>query len=161
IPGMLSFLIHGNFHEPIPGLDQVKPEDQPPVAIPFVTYHVMVVLGMFFIGLTLLGLFLYRRGTLFEHRWLLVVFVVSVLGPYAASAAKCPTGRGCAPASRTTPRPLTPCSGPLCRGRPRLTRIQQARCRPGQCPAPSPSSWAGSERQVRSRRGARRGPRPA
>ncbi len=53
--------------------------------MPFATYHVMVGLGMLFIGLTLLGLFFLWRGTLFEKRWLLWVFVFAVAGPYVAN----------------------------------------------------------------------------
>lgn len=85
VPGMLSFLVHGNFSTPVPGLDQFPKEDRPPVLIPFVTYHTMVGLGMYFIGITLLGLFLLWRGTLFQTRWLMWVFVFSVVAPYVAN----------------------------------------------------------------------------
>ena len=40
---------------------------------------------MFFIGLTLLACFLRWRGTLFEKRWLLWIFVVAVFGPFIAN----------------------------------------------------------------------------
>ena len=40
-----------------------------------------------FIVLTLLGLFFRWRGTLFEKRWLLWIFVVAVVGPYLANEA--------------------------------------------------------------------------
>jgi cytochrome d ubiquinol oxidase subunit I len=87
IPGGLSFLVHEDFNASIPGLDQFRPEDSPPVAIPFLSYHLMVGLGGAFIGLTLLGLFFRWRGTLFEKRWLLWVFVIAVFGPYLANHA--------------------------------------------------------------------------
>jgi cytochrome bd ubiquinol oxidase subunit I len=87
IPGGLSFLVHEDFNASIPGLDQFRPEDRPPVALPFLSYHVMVGLGGAFIALTLLGLFFRWRGTLFEKRWLLRVFVVAVAGPYVANEA--------------------------------------------------------------------------
>ena len=85
VPGMLSFLVHGDFSTPVPGLDQFPKEDRPPVLIPFVTYHTMVGLGMYFIGITMLGLFLLWRGTLFQTRWLMWVFVFSVVAPYVAN----------------------------------------------------------------------------
>jgi cytochrome d ubiquinol oxidase subunit I len=47
----------------------------------------MVALGMVFIGLTVLAAFYRWRGTLFQQRWLLAIFVVAVLGPYAANQA--------------------------------------------------------------------------
>lgn len=85
VPGMLSFLVYGNFDTPIPGLDQTPPEDQPPVMIPFLCFHTMVALGGFFLGVTSLGLFLLWRKKLFETRWLLWVYVVAVIGPFIAN----------------------------------------------------------------------------
>jgi len=85
IPKMLSFLVHNDFDTPIPGLDQFPEEDRPPVVVPFVTYHVMVGLGMFFIALTSFGLLMLWRGKLFDNRRLLWVFVASVIGPYIAN----------------------------------------------------------------------------
>ncbi len=86
VPGGLSFLVHDNFTEPVAGLDQFPPENRPAVAIPFFTYHVMIGLGMFFIAVTLYALYLrFWRRNLFEKRWLMRVFVVSVLGAYVAN----------------------------------------------------------------------------
>ncbi|MFI5166229.1 MAG: cytochrome ubiquinol oxidase subunit I [Thermoanaerobaculales bacterium] len=85
IPGLLSFLVHGDFHTPVLGLDQFPRADWPPVATTFLTYHLMVALGVFFAAISLLALFLRWRGTLFEQRWLLWTFVFAVSGPYAAN----------------------------------------------------------------------------
>ena len=85
IPYMLTFLIHEDFETPVPGLDQFPKEDRPPVLIPYLSYHVMAGLGMYFIALTTFGLFMLWRGKLFETRWLLWVFVGSVILPYAAN----------------------------------------------------------------------------
>jgi len=87
IPGLLSFLVHDNWKEPVPGLDQVPRADWPPVNLSFQTYHLMVTLGMYFIAVTLLAAFFLWRGTLWRQRWLLWLFVVSVLGAYAANEA--------------------------------------------------------------------------
>jgi cytochrome d ubiquinol oxidase subunit I len=87
IPGGLSFLVHDNFTEPVPGLNEFRPEDRPPVPIPFLTFHLMAAIGTGLIALTLLALFFHWRGTLFEKRWLMIVFVVAVLGPYLANEA--------------------------------------------------------------------------
>lgn len=87
VPGLLSFLVHGDFQTPVPGLDQVPPADQPPLALPFQSYHLMIALGMFFIALSLLGVVQWIRGRLFESRWLLWVFVFAVIGPYVANQA--------------------------------------------------------------------------
>jgi cytochrome d ubiquinol oxidase subunit I len=87
IPGGLSFLVHRDASKPVPGLDKFARTDWPPVAIPFYSFHLMVALGTAFIGLTTLALFFWWRGTLFQQRWLMGVFVVAVLGPYAANEA--------------------------------------------------------------------------
>ena len=87
LPGMLSFLIHGRFDTPVPGLDQIPDDEEPPVFLPFVSYHVMVGLGMYFVILSLSALVLRWRGLLFGHRWLMSLFVVSVVGPYIANQA--------------------------------------------------------------------------
>jgi cytochrome d ubiquinol oxidase subunit I len=85
IPGGLSFMVHEDFDEPVLGLDAFRPEHRPPVKIPYFTYHAMIGLGIFFIALTLFSCFLLWRGTLFETRWLLWVFVFAVLGAVAAN----------------------------------------------------------------------------
>ena len=85
IPKMLSFLVYDDFDRPVTALDQFPPEDRPPVVVPFISYHVMVGLGMLFIGMTSLGLVLWWRGKLFNQRWLLWAFVVAVIGPYIAN----------------------------------------------------------------------------
>ena len=85
IPGGTSFLVKNDFSAPLIGLDKFRPEDRPPVLIPFVSYHVMVMLGTFFIFITLLASYFRWRGTLYQKRWLLWVFVVSILGAVAAN----------------------------------------------------------------------------
>lgn len=85
IPGMLSFLVHGNFKDPVNGLDKIPRSDWPPVGPTFQSFHIMVGLGMFFIVITALALFYRWRGALFDKRWLLWVFVVSIPLPYIAN----------------------------------------------------------------------------
>jgi cytochrome bd ubiquinol oxidase subunit I len=84
IPGLLSFLVHRDFSKPVPGLDQFEP-DIPPVAVPFYSFHIMVALGSYFILLTLYALWCRWKGTLFQKKWLLWVFVFSVIGPFIAN----------------------------------------------------------------------------
>jgi len=87
IPGGLSYLLFGDAHRPVLGLDRFRPADQPPLLIPFLSYHVMIGLGAGFIALTLLAAFLHWRGRLFQTRWLLWIFVFAVLGAVAANQA--------------------------------------------------------------------------
>jgi cytochrome d ubiquinol oxidase subunit I len=87
IPGGLSFLVHGDRGAPITGLNAFAPEDRPPVNPVFQSYHLMVAIGMTLIALSLVGGFYWWRGRLFETRWLLVLFLFSVLGPQLANQA--------------------------------------------------------------------------
>jgi cytochrome bd ubiquinol oxidase subunit I len=87
VPNMLSVLVHGDPDRPVTGLDAIPRDEWPPLVLPFVSYHLMVGLGMAFLGLTTGACLLWWRGRLFEQRWLLWVFVGAVLGPYAANQA--------------------------------------------------------------------------
>ena len=79
IPGGLSFLVHEDFGEHVIGLDKFKPEDRPPVAIPYYTYHLMIGTGVGLTGLMLVGAVLLWRGSLFQRRWLMWLFVLSII----------------------------------------------------------------------------------
>jgi cytochrome d ubiquinol oxidase subunit I len=69
----------------VAGLQAFPRQDRPPVSPVFQAYHAMVGIGTVLIGLSLLGAFLWWRGSLFETGWLLWVFVFAVLGPQAAN----------------------------------------------------------------------------
>jgi cytochrome d ubiquinol oxidase subunit I len=85
IPGMLSWLIYFDSEKPVTGLNEFVPEDRPPVNVVFQSYHLMVAIGMALILISLLGLFFWWRGTLFDKKWMLWVMVISVLLPQAGN----------------------------------------------------------------------------
>ncbi|MCK4871637.1 MAG: cytochrome ubiquinol oxidase subunit I [Phycisphaerales bacterium] len=87
IPGMLSVLVHGDSSTPVPGLDQTPEDEQPPVWLSFQSYHLMVGLGMYFIGITIVTLIFRVTGRLWRTRWLLWILVASVILPFAANEA--------------------------------------------------------------------------
>jgi cytochrome d ubiquinol oxidase subunit I len=87
IPGGASFLLHEDPTHLVTGLDRFRPEDRPGVVIPFLAFHLMVALGGLFLVLTLGGLFFLWRGTLFQKRWLMWVFVFAAFGPYLSNQA--------------------------------------------------------------------------
>lgn len=85
IPGMLSFLVHGDTNGEVKGLEEWPEEDWPPVNGVFQSYHIMVALGMLFIGLTLFSLFMLWRGKLFQSTWLLKLYLPAVALPVIAN----------------------------------------------------------------------------
>ena len=86
IPGMLSWLLYGDVNAEVQGLNQLDEKwGTPPVWLTFQAYHLMVTIGMFFIGLTLFACFVWFRGKLFQTRWLMWIFVVSVVPALVAN----------------------------------------------------------------------------
>jgi cytochrome bd ubiquinol oxidase subunit I len=86
IPGGLSFLTHGNFHAPVVGLNAFKKEDRPTqVNAIFQFYHFMIAIGIILILLSTYACIQWKRGKLFDKRWLMVAFVWSVLLPQLAN----------------------------------------------------------------------------
>ena len=80
VPGGLSFMVFDDltFSKSVVGLDRFKPEDRPPLFIPFFSWRIMVGFGGLMIGLCTLGLIYNRKNTLYQKRSLLWVFVFAV-----------------------------------------------------------------------------------
>jgi cytochrome d ubiquinol oxidase subunit I len=87
VPGMLSWMLHGDAKTPVTGLLAFGPEDRPPVQLVFQSYHLMVATGMGLIGLSLAGAICAVRRGARPPGWLLRLFVVAVLGPQIANQA--------------------------------------------------------------------------
>ncbi len=85
VPGMLSYLIDFDTNTKVTGLNSFNKEDRPPVNIVFQSYHLMVAIGFAIIGISLLGIFFWWRGTLFNQKWLMWIFVFSVVLPQIAN----------------------------------------------------------------------------
>jgi len=88
IPGLLSFLAHGDPDKPVTGLNEFPREDWPPVAITHFAFQMMIVLGMFMAFVALLYLVArWWRNSWLDQRWLLRLFVISTpLGFLAVEA---------------------------------------------------------------------------
>lgn len=86
IPNGLSFLLHQDFEAEVTGLTAFPEEDRPSqVNAVFQFYHLMVAIGMTLIGLSLLGVFLWWRGTLFTTPWALKLFLFAAILPQLAN----------------------------------------------------------------------------
>jgi cytochrome d ubiquinol oxidase subunit I len=84
MPPAISRIVLGS-SEPLQGLNAVPPADRPPVQPVFQFYHGMIMIGFTLIGISVLGVFQWWRGKLFDQRWMLWIMVFSVLGPQLAN----------------------------------------------------------------------------
>ena len=89
IPGMLSYLVHGDTAAVVLGLNDpaVKPDGRPPVNFTFQLYHIMVAVGSALIALAAWAAWALWRGRLEDSRLLLGLLTLSVLGPQIANQA--------------------------------------------------------------------------
>jgi len=70
IPNLSSLILKHDWNAPLDGLDTIPDEDEPPVAIVFWSFRVMVGLGFAMLGLGAWSLLRRMRGRLYEDRWL-------------------------------------------------------------------------------------------
>lgn len=89
IPHVLSLLEDHQWESVVPGLDQVKPEDRPPVLAPFYAFRIMVAAGGILMLLALWAGWLKWRGQfsvagLQQRPWFLRALIFSAILPYIA-----------------------------------------------------------------------------
>lgn len=85
VPGGLSMLAYHDWNAEVKGLKEFPPSERPPVTITFVSFRVMMMLGMYFLFLTILT---WTQLDKIENRPLLLkVFLYSIPLPYLAAEA--------------------------------------------------------------------------
>ncbi|MBU2547899.1 MAG: cytochrome ubiquinol oxidase subunit I [Proteobacteria bacterium] len=82
LPGLLSLLAHHDPGAEVKGLREFPADERPPVLISFLSFRIMVGLGMWFALMTVIGLWRSRR--LAESGWYLKLMVLSLPLPYLA-----------------------------------------------------------------------------
>ncbi len=70
IPGLSSLILTHSLSTPLAGLDTIPREDQPPVAVVFWTFRLMVALGFAMFALGIWSLVARWRGRLYDSPWL-------------------------------------------------------------------------------------------
>ena len=85
IPKLLSFLVSGDFNAEVKGLRDFPKDEWPPLGLTFYPFHLMVCLGMYFIGLMALGLILLGMKKLYRSRFFLRLFLISIPLPFIAN----------------------------------------------------------------------------
>jgi cytochrome d ubiquinol oxidase subunit I len=79
IPKLSSLILMHDLNAPLKGLDTVPDEDEPPVAIVFFSFRIMVAIGFAMLGIGLWGGIQRWRGRLYDTKWLHRAAVV--MGP--------------------------------------------------------------------------------
>jgi cytochrome d ubiquinol oxidase subunit I len=85
VPGVLSFLGHGDFNAQVKGLKEFAKDERPPVLLTFISFRVMVALGTYFAAMMLIGIFIRQR--LLDNPWYLKLMMVSIPLPFLAHTA--------------------------------------------------------------------------
>ena len=82
ITQLTSVLAFGNFQSPVKGLREFPPKDWPPVAVTFLSFHNMVILGNLMLLVALVSVLLLWRGRLETARgWQLILAWAIALPP--------------------------------------------------------------------------------
>ena len=79
IPQLSSLILKHHWDAPLAGLDTIPDEDEPPVAIVFFSFRIMVGVGFAMLGVGAFSLFSRWRGSLYRNR--LLHWTVLVMGP--------------------------------------------------------------------------------
>lgn len=85
IPGLLSLLASGNVDTEIKGLKDFPKDEWPPLGLTFYPFHFMVVLGMYFIGIAVIGLLLLWQGKVYTNRYFLIAAIATLPLPFIAN----------------------------------------------------------------------------
>jgi cytochrome d ubiquinol oxidase subunit I len=85
IPGLLSFPVGFDTATKVLGLNEFPANERPPVFLPFAGYHLMILLGLLFILMAVVGFVLIARKKLADSRWYLKLLIFAVPLPYLAN----------------------------------------------------------------------------
>lgn len=87
LPGMLSFLAHGDFKQEVTGLDQIPKENHPPVMVTHFAFQIMVGIGAFLMLLAMMYFISLKKKSWYGKKWFLRLFVLAIpLGFIAVEA---------------------------------------------------------------------------
>ncbi|WP_152206628.1 cytochrome ubiquinol oxidase subunit I [Marinobacter changyiensis] len=84
IPGLASLILTHDIDGEVPGLNEVAKDEQPPVALVFWAFRIMVGLGLLMIAVAVTGLLLRFKGRLWEARWFLQGLRFMSITPFLA-----------------------------------------------------------------------------
>jgi len=85
VPGLLSFLVHDNFADPVNALDKIPVKNQPPIGITHFAFDLMIFIGsaMMLLGL-LYFLALWKKRSWLDKKWFLNLFILAIPSGFIA-----------------------------------------------------------------------------
>ncbi|WP_238917634.1 cytochrome ubiquinol oxidase subunit I [Clostridium sp. YIM B02555] len=95
VPKLLSFMSYNSFTGEVKGLNDIQAEYEkkygpgnyiPQVNLSFYSFRLMVGAGMLMILIGLLGLYFYKKGTIYNKKTLLKLMLLSIALPYLANS---------------------------------------------------------------------------
>jgi cytochrome bd ubiquinol oxidase subunit I len=87
IPKLLSFLSFRDFNAQVQGLEAFPKEDRPNTAVLFNVYRIMIAMWAIMLTICIIGVWKWRKGTLFETSWFMRILNFSVIVPLLANQA--------------------------------------------------------------------------
>lgn len=85
LPGVLSFLVHGDFETPVKGLNEFPKENLPPIAITHYAFQIMISLGMLLCLISLIYIIaIWKKKNWLSSSWFLKLFVFAIPLGYIA-----------------------------------------------------------------------------
>lgn len=87
IPKLLSFLSYRNFDAQVKGLEEFPREDWPNTAALFNIYRIMIAMWLLMLFVCIVGLWKWKKGTIFQTKWYMRTLVGSVFMPLLANQA--------------------------------------------------------------------------
>ncbi len=85
IPKMLSFLVDFDPEAEVQGLSDFPEDERPPVLLPFASYHLMILLGLLFILMGVVGMYHAFRRKVPSTRWFLRSLILAAPLPLLAN----------------------------------------------------------------------------
>ena len=84
VPNLASFILTHDWQGEVPGLNEIPREEQPPVAIVFWSFRVMVAIGMLMVAVVITGLILRRKQAYARTPWFLNILRGMAISPFIA-----------------------------------------------------------------------------
>jgi cytochrome d ubiquinol oxidase subunit I len=85
IPGVLSLFAFGSLDAEVQGLKDFPKEEWPPLGLTFYPFHIMVLLGIYFIAFSVIGVFLLWKKRLFSNNLFMTIALWSIPLPFISN----------------------------------------------------------------------------